>query len=178
VPAASILAFASSLSPFFPAIVNWLKGESGEKIAENIVEAAQSVTGQDDRTSIFKTLSSNPKALIEFQQTLLKIAKIYRLEEVADRATARARDMAFIQAGRSNKRADIMVLSAASGLVLCLISLGLYKSSLPGEAVGIISTIAGIFGGCLKDAYAFEFGSSRGRKEKDVNVKDLLKVLR
>ena len=176
--APSILAFAASLAPFFPAIVSWLKGESGSQIAENIVEAAQSVTGHDDRPSILKALSSNPKALIEFQQTLLKIAKIYRLEEVADRATARARDIAFIHAGRSNKRADIMVISAASGLLLCLISLGLYKTTLPGEAVGIISTIAGIFGACLKDAYAFEFGSSRGSKEKDLNMKDILKMIR
>jgi hypothetical protein len=45
---------------------------------------------------------------------------------------------------------------------------------LPGEAVGIISTVAGIFGACLKDAYAFEFGSSRGSKEKDSTVAAML----
>ncbi|TGW15841.1 hypothetical protein [Candidatus Hepatobacter penaei] len=174
----SVLAFAASLAPFFPAIVNWLKGESGSKIAENIVEAARSITGAEDKPSIFKRLSEDPKALIDFQKTLLKIAQVYRLEEVADRATARARDIAYIHAGRQNLRADIMVLSAAFGLILCLISLGLYKSTLPGEAVGIISTIAGIFGACLKDAYAFEFGSSRGSKEKDLHVKDLLKFAR
>jgi len=39
---------------------------------------------------------------------------------------------------------------------------------------GIISTVAGIFGACLKDAYAFEFGSSRGSKEKDMTVASLV----
>jgi hypothetical protein len=63
-----------------------------------------------------------------------------------------------------------MVIAAALGLVLCLLSLVAYQGDLPGEAVGIISTIAGIFGACLKDAYAFEFGSSRGSKNKDLAV--------
>lgn len=84
-----------------------------------------------------------------------------------DLDNARARDIALANAGRSNLRADIMVLSAAFGLIACLATITLYRTSLPGEAVGIISTIAGIFGACLKDAYAFEFGSSRGSKLKD-----------
>jgi hypothetical protein len=54
--------------------------------------------------------------------------------------------------------------------MICLGSLAFFKETLPGEAVGIISTIAGIFGSCLKDAYAFEFGSSRGSKAKDAAV--------
>jgi hypothetical protein len=46
--------------------------------------------------------------------------------------------------------------------------------SLSGEVIGIVSTIAGIFGSCLKDACAFEFGSSRGSKEKETHLIDLL----
>ena len=76
--------------------------------------------------------------------------------------------MAFVVNKKSNTRADIMVIAAAVGLLSCLISLALFRSNLPGEAVGIISTIAGIFGSCLKDAYSFEFGSSRGSKVKDL----------
>lgn len=72
--------------------------------------------------------------------------------------------------GRSNLRADIMVVSAALGLIACLSSLAVFKGELPGEAVGIISTISGIFGACLKDAYAFEFGSSRSSKNKDLRL--------
>ena len=86
---------------------------------------------------------------------------------MADRQSARERDIAIAQAGRRNVRADVMVLSAAVGLVACLWTLTSYAGKIPGEAVGIISTIAGIFGSCLKDAYTFEFGSSRGSREKD-----------
>lgn len=63
-----------------------------------------------------------------------------------------------------------MIISVAFGLVSCLIMITLFRMSLPGEAVGIISTIAGFFGSCLKDAYAFEFGSFRGSKLKDTKT--------
>lgn len=83
-----------------------------------------------------------------------------------DRQDARQRDIAFFNAGRSNVRADVMVMAAALGLVLCLGSLAYFSKEMPGEAVGVISTITGIFGICLKNAYTFEFGSSRGDRQK------------
>jgi hypothetical protein len=49
-----------------------------------------------------------------------------------------------------------------------------FRKDIPGEAVGIISTVAGIFGACLRDAYQFEFGSSRGSKEKDALIAEQL----
>lgn len=69
-----------------------------------------------------------------------------------------------------NLRLNIMVACAAAGLVLCMLILTSYKGDLPGEVVGIISTVSGIFGACLKDAYSFEFGSSRGSKDKDEKI--------
>ena len=64
-------------------------------------------------------------------------------------------------------RADIMVIGAVLGLIACLASLVFFRQGLPGEAVGIIATVAGVFGACLRDAFQFEFGSSRGSREKD-----------
>lgn len=75
-----------------------------------------------------------------------------------------------INAFNRNKRLNIMVIGAAVGLVFCLLILTSYKRDLPGEVVGIISTVSGIFGACLKDAYSFEFGSSRGSKDKDDKI--------
>lgn len=78
-----------------------------------------------------------------------------------------ANHIGVINAYSKNKRLTLMVIGAAIGLAFCLIILTTYKGDLPGEVVGIISTVAGMFGACLKDAYSFEFGSSRGSKEKD-----------
>lgn len=76
----------------------------------------------------------------------------------------------IINAYNKNKRLNIMVIGAAIGLIFCLLILTSYKGDLPEEVVGIISTVAGIFGACLKDAYSFEFGSSRGSKDKDERI--------
>ncbi|MDR1982802.1 MAG: hypothetical protein LBQ08_03335 [Holosporaceae bacterium] len=79
-------------------------------------------------------------------------------------------NVSIINAYSRNKRLNIMVIGAALGLIFCLLMLTSYKRDLPGEVVGIISTISGIFGACLKDAYSFEFGSSRGSKDKDDKI--------
>ena len=73
-----------------------------------------------------------------------------------------------------NKRLTIMVVGAASGLIFCLLILTTYKNDLPGEVVGIVSTVAGIFGSCLKDAYSCEFSSTR-KKDVQQTITEKLK---
>ena len=180
---------ALQLGEYAPQIFKWLKpdvtrGPSGqstsrsgleiESIADRILSIAQQVTATDSPTSARKALEKDPTFQRAFQKRVMDFEK--RMAEISyqDRQDARTRDIAMAHAGRMNIRADIMVIAAAIGLILCLASLSLYGDGLPGEAVGIISTIAGIFGACLKDAYGFEFGSSRGSKEKDSTVALLL----
>jgi hypothetical protein len=163
----SLFPFAYALAEFSPLLGRWLGGEQGEKVAKHAVEVAQSLTGAKNPQDVLESLKKDPKLLLEFQHSLLRLDHELELASYKDREDARARDIAIAQAGRNNLRADIMVIAAAFGLIACLLTMTLFRTSLPGEAVGIISTIAGIFGSCLKDAYAFEFGSSRGSKVKD-----------
>jgi hypothetical protein len=165
-----LIPFAQALASFAPLIGRWIEGNQGEQVAHKVVDIAQSVTGEKEVQKILQTLKIDPQMLIQFQQGVLKIEQDLEEAEHKDRESARLRDMALTTAGRSNVRADIMVVSAALGLIFCLVVITLYRTNLPGEAVGIISTIAGIFGSCLKDAYAFEFGSSRGSKLKDSKI--------
>lgn len=79
-----------------------------------------------------------------------------------------------INAFSRNKRLTIMVVGAASGLIFCLLVLTTYKNDLPGEVVGIVSTVAGIFGACLKDTYSCEFSSNR-KKDVQQLITDKLK---
>jgi hypothetical protein len=162
-----IFAAAMGLAEFVPNIAKWLAGDKGESVAEQVVKIARQITQTEGGVEAIQAMRTTPESLVEFQKAMLKFEADLELGYLQDRHSARQRDMALFQAGRSNRRADIMVVSAALGLVMCLGSLALFGQSLPGEAVGIISTIAGIFGACLKDAYAFEFGSSRGSKDKD-----------
>ncbi len=169
-----LIAAAVGLAQFAPMIGKWLGGRKAEDMAKRVVDIANSVTDSLDPATAIQKLSENNHMLLEFQREVLNLEIQLLQAELEDRQDARARDVALARAGRVNIRADIMVISAALGLILCLCSLGYYSHNLPGEAVGIISTIAGIFGACLKDAYGFEFGSSRGSKEKDSTVAALL----
>ena len=169
----SLFPFAHALAELSPMLARWLGGEQGEKVAQKAVHLAQRITGEKEFENVIGSLKRDPKVLLKFHQALLHMDHELELAAYKDLDNARARDIALAQAGRSNLRADIMVVSAALGLISCLLTITLYRTTLPGEAVGIISTIAGIFGSCLKDAYAFEFGSSRGSKLKDSKLSAL-----
>lgn len=169
----ALFPFVQALAELSPLLMRWIGGEQGEKIAHEAVSLAQSITGEKDPLKALLSLKEDPQHLAIFQQAIIKMDQELELATYRDRDNARTRDIALAQAGRSNLRADIMVLSAAFGLISCLLTITLYRTTLPGEAVGIISTIAGIFGACLKDAYAFEFGSSRGSKLKDSKLSAL-----
>jgi hypothetical protein len=102
-----------------------------------------------------------------FQSELLTLSEQLEDSLLKSSQEERLRTLTTILAGRKNLRGDLMVIAAALGLIFCLSVLIFCKEALPGEAVGILSTISGIFGSCLKDAYGFEFGSSRGSRDKD-----------
>jgi hypothetical protein len=165
-----LIAAALGLAEFAPVIAKWLGGENAENVAHHVVDTAKKVTGSSDPVTACKAMAENSLLIAEFQKEIIKIDAELELQYLQDRHNARERDIAISAAGRRNVRADVMVLSAAIGLVSCLYTLASYAGSLPGEAVGIISTVAGIFGSCLKDAYTFEFGSSRGSRDKDSMV--------
>tara|TARA_A100000171_G_C2130283_1_gene146213 strand:+ start:630 stop:1172 length:543 start_codon:yes stop_codon:yes gene_type:complete len=172
--AAPFIAAAVALAEFVPVLSRWFSKESppnssSEMIAARVVEIAKKMTGQSNALGAVEFLKSDASLLVRFQREIMKLDHDLEAAFLGDKQNARARDIAFVQAGRHNIRADIMVICAALGLVFCLVTLTAYEGHLPGEAVGIISTIAGIFGACLKDAYSFEFGSSRGSKTKDLN---------
>lgn len=169
-----LIATALGLAQFAPSIARLLGGEKAEEVATKVVNIAQSITGAEDSGSLISHLKENPALLIDFQKEIIRLETEMELGNLRDRQDARYRDIKLIGAGKQNYRADIMVLSAAGGLIMCLGSLAYYSEFLPGEAVGIISTIAGIFGSCLKDAYAFEFGSSRSSKMKDSTMAAIL----
>jgi hypothetical protein len=170
----SIITTALALSQFAPIIAKWVGGSRAENVANTVVSIAKNITQSNDENEMLRKLQHDQNLAYEFQRAIIESEKEIEMAILKDKENARNRDIAIINTGRRNKRADIMVVSAAFGLIICLVIITIYQDRLPGEAVGIISTIAGIFGSCLKDAYNFEFGSSRGSKEKDLTVASIL----
>lgn len=93
-------------------------------------------------------------------------------EEVKDRDSARSRDSEFIRRGVHNYRADIMVALAAlavAGMVYLVWS----SPDLNEYVKGIVTLVLGRFLGYLDNIYSFEFGTTRGSKDKDDTIKQL-----
>jgi hypothetical protein len=154
-----LISFAFGLSEFAPVIKRWLESENAKKNAQTIKDLAISVTNAKNEAEVFQILTSDKDAAVKFQ------CEVIKLVDEMERNLQKEHHKKFIQrvvsssdrCGRS--KAGIMALCAVLGLTLCLGVLSLQRKSLSGEVVGIISTIAGIFGSCLKDVYSAEFGA-------------------
>lgn len=130
--------------------------DSAEKIANKITN---DIANNPNEKNFVPIKSENPQSISN---------QIYEQQQMT------SHNIGVINAYSKNKRLNLMVIGAALGLVFCLMVLTTYKGDLPGEVVGIISTVSGIFGACLKDAYSFEFGSSRGSKDKDDKISNAI----
>jgi hypothetical protein len=143
-------------------------GEASVAVAEKVVGVAQTVTGAKTPEEALKMLRDNAQLAQQFNLAVLSADTELEKVFLGDRQDARDRDVEVRKlAGGRNTRADVMVIGVVVGLITCVGVLVFFRKDIPGEAVGIISTVAGIFGACLRDAFQFEFGSSRGSKEKD-----------
>ena len=158
-----------ALAQFAPSIMRFFgAGEKPAAVVEQVVNIAQTVTGMKTPAEALEALRKNAELAQQFNLAVLAADAELEKAALADVQDARRRDIEIRKmAGGENRRQDVMIAMVAIGLIACLVVLVFFRKDIPGEAVGIISTIAGIFGACLKDAFAFEFGSSRGSKEKD-----------
>lgn len=157
---------AFALAQFAPQVIKWISGsDKAAEAAGKVVDIAEAVTGRKGGSAI-EALAQDPALVLQFRQSVMANEADMDKAYLADRADARARDIEIIKAGRYNIRADVMVGGVLLGLIACLVTMSLFRASMPGEVAGIMGTLVGIFGKCLSDAFQYEFGSSRGSAEK------------
>lgn len=166
---------ASGIAKLVPMAARWIGGEKVGKATERVVEIAQEVTGAKEPNDALAIIKADPSKAIELQQALMNNEKELNALFLADRQSARSRDVELHKMGYTNKRADLMVIGDVLGLLACLgamvfITVSGVKSDNAAlmSLLGPIGTLAGFFGAGLRDAHQFEFGSSRGSKEKDL----------
>lgn len=163
---------AMALAQFAPQIIRWVTGsDKAGQAAEKVVEIAEAVTGRQG-DQVIEALKGDPSLVLQFREKVManetELDRLY----LADRQDARKRDVAFVQAGRWNWRADILAVLAVAGLVICVWFVA-RDAALPERAVNAIMFVAGVLAAAVRDVYSFEFGSSRGSKEKDEVIKHL-----
>lgn len=160
------LTIAFGLAKFAPKIIKWITGsDKAEKAAAEVVSIAEAVTGRSGQDAI-EALGADPALVLQFRQSVMANESDLDKAYLADRADARARDVEFVKGGRYNWRGDFLAMLAVGGLVLCVWFVA-KDATLPERAVNAIMFCAGVLAAAVRDVYSFEFGSSRGSKEKD-----------
>lgn len=163
---------AFGLAQYAPSIIKWLSGsDKAEEAAKKVIDVARVVTGKQDASEAVQAIQADPAMLMQFRQAMAGIEADMDRAYLADRQNARGRDVAFVQAGRWNIRADLLALLSVTGLIVCVWFVA-RDSSLPERAVNAIMFVAGTLAACVRDVFAFEFGSSRGSREKDAILAD------
>jgi hypothetical protein len=165
----------------------WLKGNVGgvaglvgSLLTGNVpgaiaagVSLVTTATGAEDPETALAQLQGDPAVVAKLRELAIQNEAsvrdhLFRMEQAryADIASARERDTEFIKHGRWNVRADLLALLAVAGLVVCVWFVA-RDVNLPERAVNAIMFVAGVLAAAVRDVYSFEFGSSRGSKEKD-----------
>lgn len=166
-----------------PWVGSLLGGPAGSAVGNLVAE----VLGTDPTPeAVDAELAKNPDAFIKVREMeTTKAIELARLQsedyratlnaqatetaaEIDDRKNARERDRDFQAKGLRNTRANWMIVFDTLGLIACLAVLIFFRKEVPPEVVALLTTIASIFGLCLRDAHQFEFGSSRGSRDKDL----------
>lgn len=175
------------VADYAPAIARFLFGERAEATATQVAKTVKQITGEDVSTSegvqqARELLRQDPALVVRMQTELAnldaELEKAY-LEDVQD---ARERDIELKRMGYRDARANILLISAyIAVLAICVF---LVWGTLENEAVvtgavgGFLIGIGGMFARNIGSAFDFEFGSSRGSKDKDTKIENQLKVMR
>ena len=124
-----------------------------------IVGLLKNLSGQTSLKDALKNIQSNDDLKQELELALLKAEEEYLRSSMKDKAGARERDLNLrkLKNGK-NIRANFMLGVALCGLFGCILILVSFKDLLSAEMIAIISTVCGVLGSCLKEAYSFEFG--------------------
>jgi len=159
------------VTEFAPTLIRKFAGDTAGTVAEAVAQTAQKVTGQDVSTpeglqAAQEALRKDPNLSLKFKESMAEVE--VRIEEayLADRQDARARDVALRKAGDGNLRANIMLAMAFVAVIA--ISTLLAMGAVDGNSAiaGFLIGIGGMFARNIGSAFDFEFGSSRGSKEK------------
>jgi hypothetical protein len=168
---------------FLPTLAAKIAGENAEKVARAVVETATGVAGLPENAKpaeIIEAIRGNPQAMEEIRYRFEQLNQQEHERILDDRQKAREHQERMGESGR--RRGDIMLIGVSIGLAVCVavvLAPGLIKegAKLDTGELALVTTIAGALLKMMSDAFAFEFGSSSGSKEKDRLIGDFKEAL-
>lgn len=170
------ITIALGLAQFAPVLMRYLGvGEKSVAVAENVIGIAKNVTGTTTGPEAIEALKINQELQFKFQTAVMENDSKLELAYLNDVQDARKRDMAFIDKGTRNYRADFLV--ASSYLIICIIGWQIWSSSgLDDFQKATVTLILGRLLGYVDQVFQFEFGSTKNNRVKDETIKALTGV--
>ena len=150
-------------------VVGALAGPKAQDAAERVVATAKAISGESDPVKAVQAVEADPALAAALRTKLIDERLEYARLEVEDRKSARDRDVKIRQTGQYNWRADLMVVGCV--VALCYVVNKIAGEAIKPEVLAIFNMAVGALLKMLGDAFSFEFGSSRGSKDKDELLK-------
>lgn len=164
------LALLGSLAQLAPSLLKVFKvGEKSVAAAEVAASVARSISGTSNNDDALTVLATQPEKLIEYQKAILDHEKFMEESFVADKESARVRDIEFLKAGTRNYRADILV-AVSILVVFTILGVVILAPDINEYAKGSLTTILGVFLNQLTNVFSFEFGSTRKDEAKQTEI--------
>lgn len=173
IPVPLILALASSV----PSIAKMLGvSDNVTKVAEVASSVLKKVTGFDDDEAGIAALNQDPALLAQYKLAMIEKERDFEALYVADKNSARQRDVELAKVGIRNNRADILV-GFLVALIIALLAAVVFLPALSEFAKGVITMFAGFVTNQLANVMGFEFGTTRKEAENNSNIiKDYISI--
>lgn len=176
-----IPAAVSIASQVFPLLVTKIAGDKAGEVAEKVVNTAAAVAGMPPDTppdEIIRRVQGDPEAMerLRYEFELLNQREHERILD--DRQNAREYQIRVGAKGRT--RGDWMLIGAGIGLLVCVMTIVIAQrvgDPLADGELALLTTVSGVLLKMISDAFAFEFGSSRGSREKDATITEFKQAL-
>ncbi|MBC7953142.1 MAG: hypothetical protein H7Z12_15150 [Rhodospirillaceae bacterium] len=163
---------------YVPELLGEVFGDKTGEAAKNVAQTVTALTGHDNADKAKDALDANPDLVFQLRAKAmdLKAAREERQHQErmtamanavalavatnTDRQGARDRDREFIKAGKTNTRANIMLLCAAIGIIGGIGFMVMGKVDGNTAVGGCIISVVSLLAGALKTAFDFDFGGS------------------
>lgn len=165
-PALAIPIAISLAKQFAPALISKIVGNKSGAIANEVIDIVVKATGTKDPNEALAVAAADTHVMEICMEDLAKLDLRETELVLADIANARSRDIAIVESGKRNWRADILAILAVGSFVAIIISL-MFVQIPDGSARDLLLVMMGVLGAIVKQVFHFEFGSSKGSKNKD-----------
>lgn len=167
---------------YVPELLDEVFGDKTGETAREVARTVTALTGHDTPDKASQALNADPDTWIKLRAkaTELRAAREERqhqermaamtnamslaLAANTDRQNARDRDRELVRAGKTNVRANIMLVCAALGVIGGIGFMVLGRVDGNTAVGGCIISVVSLLAGAIKTAFDFDFGGSAGER--------------